>query len=273
MPTYSPPNTTYTSALRGANLIPGGAGLEAASAQDISNELAGVLPDSFIQSLQTGMAERGAAGGFGVDSANTNAAALRAMGIQSQQLQTQGQTDLMAQLGLAENQSSAQAQETQAAQNEADVRAQNQAQNTLEAQAQANAVKEWQAQLAEQTSEYGQSLQQTKDALAAQMGLSYSQLDEQQKEFVNSQAQQLSEQQSTLSENARQANQANALSIAQMQAQMQQANDQYQLELTGQKNQYTLAEQAAQQANQQFMYSTPPWAYGSAGGSTATGTA
>lgn len=277
MATYNPLNINYgsstgTSALRGANLIPGGTGLEAASAQDIGNELAGYLPDSFLQQLQTSTAERGASGGFGVDSPNLNASALRAMGIQGQQLQTQGQADLATQLQLAEQQSAAQAQEALTGSAQAETSRSNRAQESLEAQAQANAQQEWQAQLAEkggeaaaslaeQQSEFGQTLQQTKEALAQQMGLSYSQLDEQQREFVNSQAQQLHEQQSTLAEQAREAEQANALAIAQMNAAMQQANQQYQLGLSGQANQFTLAQQAQRNAQNQFMYQTPPWSY------------
>ena len=254
------------------NLIPGGASLEQASAQDIANELGGVLPASFLQQLQTSAAQQGAAGGFGVDSPNLNASALRAMGQTQQQLNTQGQSDLLAQAQLGEQQSSAQAQEAQAAQNESDTRAQYAAQNALEAAAQANAQQEWQAQLAEkaseagaalaeQQSEFGQTLQENKDALAQQMGLSYSQLNEQQAEFVNSQAQQLQEQQNSLAEQAREANQANALAIAQMNAQMEQANQQYQLALSSQPGQLALQNAAQQQAYQEFLYQTPPWTY------------
>ena len=74
--------------------VPGGAAMELQSSNNIQNELAGILPQSYLDQLQTGLAQRGASGGFGVDSANTNAAALRAMGLQSMDIQKQGQADL-----------------------------------------------------------------------------------------------------------------------------------------------------------------------------------
>jgi hypothetical protein len=261
--TYNPPTANY-SALRGVNLIPGGAALEKASSQDIANELAGYLPQSFLETLQSRTAEQGAAGGFGVDSPNLNASALRAMGIQTQDIQKQGQADLLSQAQLGEQQSASQAQEVLAGQSQSETVRSNQAQETLAAQAQANSQQQWQAQLGEQARESQATLEQRASELAAQMGLSYSQLDEQQKEFINSQAQQLSEQQSTLAQQAREAEQANALAIAKMNEEMAQANQRYQLELSGQQGELGLARQAQATGQANFLYSTPPWNYAGA---------
>jgi hypothetical protein len=213
------------------NRVYGGAQMGQQSSQNISNELAGVLPQSFLDTLQSGMAQRGASGGFGVDSANTNAAALRAMGLQAQQLQQQGQTDLTA----SYNRAAPLVDASQFAMTPGllETQQQNYAQNALQAQAQANSVAQWQAQLGEQKSEYGQSLQQSKDAMAAQYGLAYSQLNQAQKQFVDSQAQQASQyntgQQNqmtqwggSLAAQIAQSNAQNALEQARQQEQMQQ---------------------------------------------------
>jgi hypothetical protein len=211
--------------------VPGGAALELQSSNNIQNELAGILPQSYLDQLQTGLAQRGASGGFGVDSANTNAAALRAMGLQSQQLQQQGQTDLTS----AYNRAAPlwDASQGMITPGLLETQQQNQAQNALEAQAQANAVAQWQAQLGEQKSEYGQTLQQKRDEVASQYGLAYSQLNQAQKQFVDSQAQQASQyatgQQNqmtqwggSLAAQVAQSNQQNALEQARQAAQQQQ---------------------------------------------------
>jgi hypothetical protein len=213
------------------NRVYGGTQMEQQSSQNIQNELAGILPQDYLQNLQSTLAQRGASGGFGVDSANTNAAALRAMGIQSQQLQQQGQADLTS----AYNRAAPLVDASQFAMTPGllETQQQNQAQNALEAQAQANAMAQWQAQLGEQKSEYSQSLQQQKDAMAAQYGLAYSQLNQAQKQFVDSQAQQASQYATgqanqmtqwsgSLAAQVAQQNQQNALAQAAQAAQQQQ---------------------------------------------------
>lgn len=76
--------------------VPGGQALEEQSSRNIAEELAGNLPRSFIENLQSGLAQRGQAGGFGVDTAALNAAAMRSMGLETIARQAQGQRDLTA---------------------------------------------------------------------------------------------------------------------------------------------------------------------------------
>lgn len=76
--------------------VTGGAGLEAQSSANIANELAGNLPQDFLTQLQTGIAQRSGRAGFGANSSNANAAALRAMGLSSIDMQDRGQRNLTA---------------------------------------------------------------------------------------------------------------------------------------------------------------------------------
>jgi hypothetical protein len=76
--------------------IPGAAGLEAESSANIGQELAGGVPTDVMNLLQQQGAERGAAGGFGADSANTGAAYLRALGLTSLGQEQAGQQNLSA---------------------------------------------------------------------------------------------------------------------------------------------------------------------------------
>jgi hypothetical protein len=72
--------------------IPGWDQMSAQSSANIGSELAGQIAPDTMAMLNQQAAERGVS--FDPTSANTNAAALRAMGLTSQQLQEQGQTDL-----------------------------------------------------------------------------------------------------------------------------------------------------------------------------------
>lgn len=211
--------------------VPGGAALERQSSANIQNELAGLLSPDYLQNLQSTIAQRGATGGFGVDSANTNAAALRAMGLQSQQLQQQGQTDLTAAYNRAaplwdvsQGMVTPGLLETQQ---------QNQTQNALQAKAQENQQAQWQAQLAEQAKEYQGTLAQKQQEVSAQYGLAYAQLNQAQKQFVDSQAQQAAQYElnqknqmtqwgGSLAAQIAQQNQQNALEMARQNQQMQQ---------------------------------------------------
>jgi hypothetical protein len=76
--------------------IPGAAGLEAKSSANIGQELAGGVPSDVMNLLQQQGAERGAASGFGADSANTGAAYLRALGLTSLGQEQAGQQNLSA---------------------------------------------------------------------------------------------------------------------------------------------------------------------------------
>jgi hypothetical protein len=224
------------------NRVYGGAAMEQQSSQNISNELAGVLTNPLVASDQMTGAERGASGGFGVDSANTNAAVMRAMNLQSEQLQAQGQQDLTS----AYNRAAPLVDATQFAATPQllEQQQQAQAQNALQAQAQANAQQEWQAQLASQQAQYtqgqaqqlseytqsqqqqgqqfAQNLQQQKDQLAQQMGLSYAQLSQSQKQFVDSQAQQMTQWAGSLQAQVQNQQAQNALAQEAQQAQEQQ---------------------------------------------------
>jgi hypothetical protein len=137
-----------------ANLgrIPGGAALEEQSSQNIANQLAGNLPDSFINNLQSGMAQRGATGGMGVDSPNMNAAALRSMGLESIDLQNQGQQNL----NLAYNRAAPLwgVEQGMITPGLLETYGQHQAQNQLQRDANAAAQAQWQAELAQRNKEY-----------------------------------------------------------------------------------------------------------------------
>lgn len=75
--------------------IPGEAGLEATSSANIANLLAGQVSPSTINLLGQQSAERGVMSGSPTG-ASTNASYLRALGLTSEQLQAQGQTELSA---------------------------------------------------------------------------------------------------------------------------------------------------------------------------------
>lgn len=78
-----------------AGRIPGGAGLEQQSSNNISSELSGQLPNDVIRQLTQSAAERGiATGAPGSD--NANSSLLQALGLNSLQLQQQGQQNLSA---------------------------------------------------------------------------------------------------------------------------------------------------------------------------------
>lgn len=214
--------------------VTGGAALEAQSSQNIANELAGNLPQSYLQNLQTSMAQRGAAGGFGVDSPNMNAAALRAMGLESMDIQRQGQTDLnsayqrAAPLFSAENATVTPAllqQQQDAA-----------AGRALQAQQIADQSREWQAQLAQRDTEFKGTIAQQQADLAARMGLSYAQMGEQARQFDVGQQ----------GETTRL-----GLSLAAQAAEQQAANNIRWAEMQQQQAQY-----AASQAQQQAQYSS-----------------
>lgn len=73
--------------------LPGYGAMNDQSSQNILNELKGTLPNDVINSLQQAAREHGLAHGFGSDSAATNAAAMRALGLTSLDLMKQGNID------------------------------------------------------------------------------------------------------------------------------------------------------------------------------------
>ena len=89
------------SRILGEAALPGYAGITTQASQNIANELAGVLSPDVIAQINQQSAERGI--NVGAGSPNVGAAALRAMGLTSQQLQAQGQTDLTAAMARAPN--------------------------------------------------------------------------------------------------------------------------------------------------------------------------
>lgn len=78
------------------SMIPGAQGMEEQSAKNIANLLAGNLDTSWIQNLQSTLAQQYGASGFAPDTNAMSAAALRAMGLQQQQLRSQGEQELAA---------------------------------------------------------------------------------------------------------------------------------------------------------------------------------
>ena len=117
--------------------------LAAPTTADILDQLAGKVSSGTTNTLADYGAQRGAGGGFGVDSPNSNAATMRALGLTAEGQVQQGITNSFSQQGI-DNQSS----------------------------------------------QYNTTLQNTKDQFAASLGLDYNKLNEQQREFVDSQAQQ-----------------------------------------------------------------------------------
>ena len=146
--------------------IPGGAALEEQSSQNIANELAGNLPDSFIQNLRTGMAQRGAAGGMGVDSPNMNAAALRGMGLESMDVQARGQANL----GAAYNRAAPLWDVSQGMVTPGlyESYTQHQAQNELQRQQNAQAQSQYQSELAQRQKEFEEMQKYRYTALESQ---------------------------------------------------------------------------------------------------------
>lgn len=78
------------------SMIPGGEQMEQQSAQNISNLLAGKVDTDWMQNMQAGLAQQYGARGFGPDTGAMSAAAMRAMGLQSQALKSQGEKELAA---------------------------------------------------------------------------------------------------------------------------------------------------------------------------------
>lgn len=78
------------------SMIPGGEAMEEQSAKNIANLLAGNLDTSWIQNLQSTLAQQYGASGFAPDTNAMSAAALRAMGLQQQALRSQGEQELAA---------------------------------------------------------------------------------------------------------------------------------------------------------------------------------
>lgn len=78
------------------SMIPGGEQMEQQSAQNIANLLAGKVDTDWMQNMQAGLAQQYGARGFGPDTGAMSAAAMRAMGLQSQALKSQGEKELAA---------------------------------------------------------------------------------------------------------------------------------------------------------------------------------
>lgn len=239
--------------------VTGGAALEQQSSQNIADELAGNLPQSFIQNLQSSLAQGGAAGGFGVDSPHLNAAAWRGMGDESMKRQAQGQTDLnsaysrAAPLFSAEN-----AMMTPALLQQQQDSA---AQRALQAQQIGDQAQEWRAQLAQRDTEFRGTVAQQQADLAARMGLSYAQMGEQARQFDVGQQGETTRQGLELAARAAEQQAANTIQWAQM----QQQQNQYTSTMANQQSQFgsTQAQQAQQYAQnlalkQQTLYAQHP---------------
>lgn len=91
-------NRVNREAQKQANLarIPGAAGLEEQSSENIQDLLAGRLSSSYLENLYTNLAQQWGGRGYGVDTPALNAAALRAIGITTEDLQKRGQEQLTA---------------------------------------------------------------------------------------------------------------------------------------------------------------------------------
>jgi hypothetical protein len=73
--------------------LPDYMGMLTTATNNASQELSGQVPSDVISELQTAAAERGVSGGQGPNSPNTNAAYLRALGLDSLGMQQQGMKD------------------------------------------------------------------------------------------------------------------------------------------------------------------------------------
>lgn len=91
-------NRVNREAQKQANLarIPGAAGLEEQSSENIQDLLSGRLSSSYLENLYTNLAQQWGGRGYGVDTPALNAAALRAIGITTEDLQKRGQEQLTA---------------------------------------------------------------------------------------------------------------------------------------------------------------------------------
>lgn len=76
--------------------IPMGGELEELSSKNIADELAGRLSGSYLENLYSRLAQQWGARGYGVDTNAINAAALRAIGLDTEKLQAAGQEHLTA---------------------------------------------------------------------------------------------------------------------------------------------------------------------------------
>lgn len=141
---YSPYTSTYSPSAVTTPV----SGLAAQTTQDITNQLSGYLSPGTISMYQQQAAERGGGSGFGVDSAATNAALERMLGLTAEGQVQQGISNSFSQQGI-DNSSSEYAQTLQ---------------NNQE--------------------QFAANLQNNKEQFAANLGLDYSKLNEQQQEFV-----------------------------------------------------------------------------------------
>jgi hypothetical protein len=230
--------------------VTGGADLEAQSSQNIANELAGNLTNAVVANDQVTGAQRGAAGGFGVDSPNMNAAVLRAMNLQSMDIQKQGQADLSsaysraAPLFSAENAMLTPAL-LQKQQDDASARA-------LQAQQIGDQAAEWRAQLAQRDKEFTGTIAQQQADLAARMGLSYAQMGEQARQFDVGQTGETTRLGLQLAATAAEKQAENTIQWAQMQQQQNQFTQNYGLQQQQQANQQS--QYASTLANQQSQF-------------------
>jgi hypothetical protein len=149
-----------------ANLarVPGAAGMEEQASQNTQLALTGEPPKWWRDQLATTAAERGAAGGFGVDSPNTEAFQWPLLFNKSLEMMDRGQRDL-----------------TSAYQRAAPI---------------------WSVSEMLMTPE----LLQKKEEFAAEMGFKYAQLDQDQKQFVDKQAQDWAQYANSFGEEVRQFN-------------------------------------------------------------------
>ena len=235
-----------------ASRIPGGADLEALSSRNIQGLLEGNLPQDYLDSLRTGLAQRNAGGGFGVDNAGMNSAALRAMGLQKLNLQGQGETELagayarnpsaplwdVSQAELTpENYTNYLNQKAQQAQAAAD----------LEARRQMAA-----AQLADNSRQFGISSEQAAREAAQRNALAYSQLGENTRQFDVGQRGLTEREAAALAENQRQANQTNTYQYANLSSNQNQFTQNYALQQAQQRANELAQQQANQRAQQQY---------------------
>lgn len=77
-----------------ASNLPGYTGMSSQSSANIASLLRGEIPSDVRAQMAQSAAERGISGGMGVDTANTNAALLRALGLTSLGLQQTGESEL-----------------------------------------------------------------------------------------------------------------------------------------------------------------------------------
>lgn len=203
---------------------PGGAELDRRAVENIGNELAGYVPQSFMQNLQTSLAQQGV--GFGVDSPRLNAAALRGMGLESLDIVKQGMADWRARAAAdaANMWDVSQGMITPALLEQQQY---HKGQLAAEAAARADATARWQAELAARQNEASAAAAAQLRIAEMQQETARAELAERQREYDITGNRQVLQQINELTERAYEAGINVQLATQQLNAQIYQTNLQY----------------------------------------------